>query len=123
MRHKAGRQYTIGISEAKTSLPELVAFGEPTILLRNNQPVGAVLSIHQFNEYETLRAAFADPRVLLAMTDTSDRARDLPLTKLETEDDLREAIALERPLPAPAAPAAAAPAAEVAAHPKAAHRR
>lgn len=125
MRHKAGRQFTIGISEAKTSLPELVAFDQPTILLRNNEPVGAILSIHQFNEYETLRAVIADPRALRTLTDTSDGARDLPFAKLETEEDLRAAIALGRAMPVPAAPAAAAPAPAAASsdHPKAAHRR
>lgn len=87
-------------------------------------PVGAILSIHQFNEYETLRAAFADPQALRALTDTSDNARDLPLAKLETEDDLRAAISLRKPMPAPAASPdpVPAPAATPAAHSKAAGR-
>lgn len=93
MRQKLGRHFSIGISEAKTSLPELVAFDQPTVLLRNNRPVGAILSIREFNEYETLRAAFADPQALRALVDASERARNLPLSELGTEEDLRARFA------------------------------
>jgi len=114
MRQKLGQHFTIGISDAKTSLPELVEYDQPTVLLRNNRPVGAILSIQEFNEYQTLRAAFADPSALRALVDTSDRARHLPVSKLETEEDLRAELALRsaRRAQAPAAPATAAPASD-----------
>lgn len=104
MRQKLGRHFSIGISEAKTSLPELVAFDQPTVLLRNNRPVGAILSIREFNEYETLRAAFADPQALRALVDVAERARDLPLSELGTEEDLRARFA-DRARPERARPA------------------
>jgi len=93
MRRRGGRHFSVGISEAKSSLSELVELDQPTILLRRGRPVGAILSISELNEYETLRAAFADPEVLRSLVDPDPATRHLPLSELGTEADLRAAIA------------------------------
>ena len=102
MNQENGHLARIAISEARSALSRLVASDQPTILLRNNRPVGAVLSIAKFNEYETLRAAFASPLVLKALIDTAERTRHLPLSELRSEQDLRDFLAArsaETPLP------------------------
>lgn len=93
---RLGSEFVTSISKAKTSLPQLVEKRQPTVLMRHNQPVGAVLSIDAYNEYVSLQQLSRRPALLARLMDAAKKARRAPLTELATLEDFERRTASSR---------------------------
>jgi len=76
------------ISEAKSILPKLVEEPLPTVLLRHNEPVAALLSIESYNEYLALEKLIRHPALITRLREQAKTARKTPLAMLRTMEDL-----------------------------------
>lgn len=83
-----GNTQFASISEAKSSLPKLVDEQVPTVLLRHNEPVAALLSIESFNDYLALKALARHPSLWVRLRDEAKKVRSAPLETLRTMSDL-----------------------------------
>ena len=83
-----GETQYISISEAKTRLPQLVKMLEPTVLLRHNEPVAAVLSIEKYNDYLALERLMRHPALFARLRAKAEKASNTPVENLRTMEDL-----------------------------------
>jgi PHD/YefM family antitoxin component YafN of YafNO toxin-antitoxin module len=76
------------ISEAKAQLPKLVEGRRPTVLLRHNQPVAALVSIDRYNDFVALEALIRHPALMDRLRAKAKKARTTPLAQLRSMADL-----------------------------------
>jgi PHD/YefM family antitoxin component YafN of YafNO toxin-antitoxin module len=76
------------VSEAKSQLPKLVEGRRPTVLLRHNQPVAALVSIDRYNDFVALEALIRHPALMDRLRAKAKKARTTPLAQLRSMADL-----------------------------------
>jgi len=87
-----GTTHFASISEAKATLPKLIEEEQPTVLLRHNQPVAALVSIEKYNEYLALEALVRDPALFERFRERAREAHRTPLDLLRTMEDLQARV-------------------------------
>src|SRR6202035_3437855 len=85
-----GNTQFASISEAKSILPRLVDGQLPTVLLRHNQPVAALVSIERYNDHLALEALIRHPTLFDRLRAKAKKARATPLAILRTMEDLEK---------------------------------
>ena len=85
-----GNTQFASISEAKSSLPRLVEEQQPTVLLRHNEPVAAIVSIKRYNDYLALETLTRHPALFDRLRAKAKKARTTPLALLRTMEDLEQ---------------------------------
>ena len=80
----------VSISEAKSNLPKLAEATKPTVLLRRNEPVAALVSIEKYNDYLALEKLIRNPAFFDQLREKAQRARATPLKMLRTLDEFEE---------------------------------
>lgn len=83
-----GNTQFASISEAKAILPRLVEERRPTVLLRHNEPVAALVPIEQYNDYLALEELVRHPALFDRLRVRAKQARSTPLAMLRTMEDL-----------------------------------
>jgi len=78
------------ISEAKSKLPKLVEARRPTVLLRRNQPVAALLSIDRYNDLVALERLIRHPALMDRLRAKAKKAHRTPLAQLRSMADLQK---------------------------------
>jgi PHD/YefM family antitoxin component YafN of YafNO toxin-antitoxin module len=91
-----GNTQFASISEAKSILPKLVEEQLPTVLLRHNQPVAAIVSIERYNAHLALEALVRHPELFDRLRDKAKIARATPLAMLRTMKDLERLYSKQR---------------------------
>jgi PHD/YefM family antitoxin component YafN of YafNO toxin-antitoxin module len=84
-----GNTQFASISEAKSSLPRLVEEQQPTVLLRHNEPVAALVPIETYNRYLAQEALIRHPGLLDRLRAQAEKAHTTPIAMLHTVEDLR----------------------------------
>jgi PHD/YefM family antitoxin component YafN of YafNO toxin-antitoxin module len=83
-----GNTQFASISEAKSILPKLVGERLPTVLLRRNEPVAALISIERYNDHLALETLIRNPALLDRLRAKAEKARATPIAMLRTMEDL-----------------------------------
>lgn len=83
-----GNTQFVSISKAKGMLPELADTDKPTVLLRYNEPVAAVLSIEKYNDYLALEKLIRNPAIFDRLRAKAKKARNTPIKMLRSMEDL-----------------------------------
>lgn len=83
-----GNTQFASISEAKAILPQLVDEQMPTVLLRHNEPVAALVSIGRYNDYLAIETLMRHPALFDRLRAKAKKARTTPLAILRTMADL-----------------------------------
>jgi PHD/YefM family antitoxin component YafN of YafNO toxin-antitoxin module len=91
-----GNTQFASISEAKAILPRLVEERLPTVLLRHNEPVAALVSIERYNDYLALETLIRHPALYDQVRAQAREARTTPLAMLRTMEDLERLHARRR---------------------------
>lgn len=78
-----GNAQFVSISKAKTRLPELAGADKPTVLLRQNEPVAALVSIDRYNDYLALEKLIRNPALFDQLRQKAKAARTVPIQKLQ----------------------------------------
>jgi len=91
-----GNTQFASISEAKAILPKLVEEQRPTVLLRHNEPVAALVSIARYNDYLALEQLVRHPALFDQLRAKAKQARATPLAMLRTMEDLESLQAKQR---------------------------
>jgi PHD/YefM family antitoxin component YafN of YafNO toxin-antitoxin module len=86
MRTVGNTQFA-SISEAKANLPKLAEAERPTVLLRRNKPVGALVSIDRYNDYLALEKLVRNPAIFDRLRAKAQKARTTPIKLLRTMED------------------------------------
>jgi PHD/YefM family antitoxin component YafN of YafNO toxin-antitoxin module len=84
------------ISEAKTNLPKLAEASKPTVLLRRNKPVAALVSIDQYNDYLALEKLIRNPAAFDRLREKAQRARTTPTNLLRNLEEFEERFRSKR---------------------------
>lgn len=82
-----GNTQFVSNSKAKTQLAELVETGKPTVLLKQNEPVGALVSIDRYNDYLAMEKLIRYPTVFDELREKARRARGTPLEELRSLEE------------------------------------
>ena len=82
-----GNTQFVSISSAKNRLSELVDAGKATVLVRQNEPVGAVVSIERYNEYLAMEKLIRNPALFDELREKARVARSSPLQELRSLED------------------------------------
>jgi hypothetical protein len=101
-----GNTQFFSVSEAKAILPKIVeGLQTATVLLRRSEPVAALVSIEQYNDYLALEKLVQHPDLYDQIRSQADEARKVPIEQLGTLDDLQAAYErMAAPVPAPSVP-------------------
>jgi PHD/YefM family antitoxin component YafN of YafNO toxin-antitoxin module len=91
-----GNTQFASISEAKSMLPKLVEEPLPTVLLRHNEPVAALVSIERYNDYLALEALIRHPAMFDRLREKAKKAHSTPLAMLRTMEDLDQLYSRHR---------------------------
>lgn len=91
-----GKTQFASISEAKAILPRLVEEPLPTVLLRHNEPVAALVSIERYNNHLALEALVRHPALFDRLRAKAKKARATPLAMLRTMEDLENLYEAKR---------------------------
>jgi PHD/YefM family antitoxin component YafN of YafNO toxin-antitoxin module len=87
-----GNTQFFSVSEAKSILPKIVeGLQAATVLLRRSEPVAALVSIEQYNDYLALEKLVQHPELYDKLRAQADKARSTPLEQLGTLDELEAA--------------------------------
>ena len=80
------------VSEAKSDLPKIIeGLKAPTVLLRHSEPVAALVSIEQYNDYLAQEKLVQHPELFDKLRAQADKARTTPLEQLGTLAELESA--------------------------------
>ena len=80
------------VSEAKAILPKIVeGLQAATVLLRRSEPVAALVSIEQYNDYLALEKLVQHPELFDRLRAQADKARSTPISALSTLRELESA--------------------------------
>ncbi len=80
------------VSEAKASLPTIVeGLQAAAVLLRRSEPVAALVSIDQYNDYLALEKLVQHPELFDELRAQANKARATPIEMLGTLDELEDA--------------------------------
>jgi PHD/YefM family antitoxin component YafN of YafNO toxin-antitoxin module len=91
MKVVGGTQF-FSVSEAKAILPRIVeGLQAATVLLRRSEPVAALVSIEQYNDYLALEKLVQHPELYDRLRAQADQARSTPLEQLGTLAQLEAA--------------------------------
>lgn len=94
-----GNTQFFSVSEAKAILPKIVeGLQAATVLLRRSEPVAALVSIEQYNDYLALEKLVQHPELFDQLRAQADKARSTPIAALGTLRELQSAY--ERAAPA-----------------------
>ncbi len=88
-----GNTQLASISEAKALLPKLVEAQQSTILLRDNEPVAALLSIGRYKDLLALEKLVQHPVLFDQLRDQARAARATPLSLLRTLEGFEDSVA------------------------------
>ena len=89
-----GNTQFFSVSEAKSILPKIVeGLQAATVLLRRSEPVAALVSIEQYNDYLALEKLVQHPELFDKIRAQADKARTTPLEQLGTLKNLESAYA------------------------------
>lgn len=83
-----GTTQFVSISEAKATLPKIVDAVAPTVVLRHNEPVAAVLPIEKYNDLLALEVLIRDNEMMDRLRERVQTARRTPIEELGTMEDL-----------------------------------
>jgi hypothetical protein len=84
-----GNTQFFSVSEAKSILPKIVeGLQAATVLLRRSEPVAALVSIDQYNDYLALEKLVQHPELFDQLRAQADKARSTPLEALGTLTEL-----------------------------------
>jgi hypothetical protein len=105
-----GNTQFFSVSEAKSLLPKIVeGLQAATVLLRRSEPVAALVSIDQYNEYLALERLVQHPELFDQLRAQADKARGTPIEALGTLRELETAYKRTMARTTKAAVAAARP--------------
>ena len=87
-----GNTQFFSVSEAKALLPKIVeGLQAATVLLRRSEPVAALVSIDQYNDYLALERLVQHPELFDQLRAQADKARATPIESLGTLRELETA--------------------------------
>jgi len=89
---RVGSENVTSISRAKASLPKLVEQPYPTVLLKQNKPVAALLPIDDYNDYVSLQKLARHPALLSRLLAAAKKARRAPIAELRKLEDLERRL-------------------------------
>jgi len=80
------------ISKARARLAALVQDPQATVLLRQNEPVAALVSIEDYNDFMALQRLVRHPALFDRLRASAKKSRETPISKLRNLQDIERRL-------------------------------